>query len=42
MTKSQDLADQLSDVAGAAFEALGLDASFGAMRRSDRPEQMMK
>jgi arginyl-tRNA synthetase len=38
MTKPSDLADQLSDVAGAAFAALGLDASFGAMRRSDRPD----
>lgn len=38
MTKPTDLADQLSDVAGAAFAALGLDASFGAMRRSDRPD----
>ncbi len=38
MTKSTDLADLLSDVAGAAFAALGLEASFGAMRRSDRPD----
>jgi arginyl-tRNA synthetase len=38
MTKPQDLADQLSDVAGAAFTALGLDAGLGAMRRSDRPD----
>lgn len=38
MTKSQDLADQLSDVAGAAFAALGIDAGAGAMRRSDRPD----
>ena len=38
MTKSQDLAGLLSDVAGAAFAALGLEASLGAMRRSDRPD----
>ncbi len=38
MTKPQDLADQLSDVAGAAFAELGLDAGLGAMRRSDRPD----
>ena len=38
MTKSTDLADLLSDVAGAAFAALGLDAAYGAMRRSDRPD----
>lgn len=38
MTKPQDLADQLSDAAGAAFAALGLDAALGAMRRSDRPD----
>lgn len=38
MTKSTDLADLLSDVAGAAFAAQGLEASFGAMRRSDRPD----
>jgi arginyl-tRNA synthetase len=38
MTKPQDLADQLSDVAGAAFAALGIDAGAGAMRRSDRPD----
>ncbi len=38
MTKPQDLADQLSDVAGAAFAALGVDAAAGAMRRSDRPD----
>jgi arginyl-tRNA synthetase len=33
-----DLAGQLSAAAGAAFEKLGLDAGFGAMRRSDRPD----
>ena len=38
MTKPQDLADQLSDLAGAAFAALGIDAAAGAMRRSDRPD----
>ena len=38
MTQSKDLADQLSEAAGAAFTALGLDASLGAMRRSDRPD----
>ncbi len=38
MTKSTDLADQLSEAAGAAFAALGLDAALGAMRRSDRPD----
>ena len=38
MTKPTDLADQLSDAAGAAFAALGLDAALGAMRRSDRPD----
>jgi arginyl-tRNA synthetase len=38
MTKSQDLAGLLSDAAGAAFVALGLEASLGAMRRSDRPD----
>ena len=38
MTKSQDLAGLLSDAAGAAFAALGLEASLGAMRRSDRPD----
>lgn len=38
MTKPTDLADLLSDAAGAAFAALGLDASLGAMRRSDRPD----
>jgi len=34
----KDLASQLSEAAGAAFAALGLDASYGAMRRSDRPD----
>lgn len=38
MTNPQDLADQLSDFAGAAFAALGLDAGLGVMRRSDRPD----
>lgn len=38
MTNSSDLADQLSEAAGVAFAALGLDASLGAMRRSDRPD----
>jgi arginyl-tRNA synthetase len=38
MTNSTDLADMLSDVAGAAFAAQGLDAAYGAMRRSDRPD----
>ncbi|HOZ26081.1 MAG TPA: arginine--tRNA ligase [Hyphomonadaceae bacterium] len=38
MTKSQDLAGLLSDAAGAAFVALGLDAQLGAVRRSDRPD----
>ncbi len=38
MTKPQDLADQLSDVAGAAFAAMGIDAGAGVMRRSDRPD----
>jgi len=38
MSKPTDLADQLSDVAGAAFAKLDLDASLGAMRRSDRPD----
>ena len=38
MTKPQDLADQLSDVAGGAFAALGIDTTAGAMRRSDRPD----
>src|SRR5579871_3299805 len=34
----KDLAGLLSDAAGAAFAALGLDAALGAMRRSDRPD----
>lgn len=34
----RDLAGQLTEVAGAAFGALGLDPQFGAMRRSDRPD----
>jgi arginyl-tRNA synthetase len=43
MTTSQnlsarDLGGLLSDAAGAAFVALGLEASLGAMRRSDRPD----
>lgn len=38
MTTSKDLAGLLSDAAGAAFAALGLEASLGAMRRSDRPD----
>ena len=38
MTDTKDLAGLLSDAAGAAFSALGLDASLGAMRRSDRPD----
>lgn len=38
MTKTTDLADQLSEAAGAAFSALGLDPALGAMRRSDRPD----
>ncbi|MEQ1782077.1 MAG: arginine--tRNA ligase [Hyphomonadaceae bacterium] len=38
MTNPTDLADQLSEAAGAAFAALGLDVSLGAMRRSDRPD----
>ncbi|MFT3725106.1 MAG: arginine--tRNA ligase [Hyphomonadaceae bacterium] len=38
MTTSKDLAGLLSDAAGAAFVALGLEASLGAMRRSDRPD----
>ena len=33
-----DLASQLSQTAGAAFAALGLDAGLGAMWRSDRPD----
>lgn len=38
MTKSTELADLLSTAAGDAFVALGLEASLGAMRRSDRPD----
>ncbi len=38
MTKTQDLAGLLSDAAGAAFVALGLEAQLGAVRRSDRPD----
>ncbi len=38
MTQTQDLAGLLSDAAGAAFVALGLEASLGAVRRSDRPD----
>jgi arginyl-tRNA synthetase len=38
MTKSSDLAGRLSDAAGAAFVALGLEAQLGAVRRSDRPD----
>jgi arginyl-tRNA synthetase len=38
MTKSAELADLLSSAAGEAFVALGLEASLGAMRRSDRPD----
>jgi arginyl-tRNA synthetase len=38
MTKTQDLAGLLSDAAGEAFVALGLEASLGAVRRSDRPD----
>ncbi len=38
MTTSKDLAGLLSDAAGAAFVALGLGASLGAVRRSDRPD----
>jgi arginyl-tRNA synthetase len=34
----RDLAGRLSEVAGAAFARLGLDAGLGAMRRSDRPD----
>lgn len=33
-----DLAAQLSQAAGAAFAALGLDPALGAVRRSDRPD----
>jgi arginyl-tRNA synthetase len=38
MSRTDDLAGQLSDAAGAAFAGLGLDAGLGAMRRSDRPD----
>lgn len=38
MTQTKDLAGLLSDAAGAAFLALGLEASLGAVRRSDRPD----
>jgi arginyl-tRNA synthetase len=38
MTETRELAGLLSDAAGAAFAALGLDASLGTMRRSDRPD----
>ncbi len=38
MTKPIELAELLSDTAGDAFAALGLDVSLGAMRRSDRPD----
>jgi len=38
MTQNKDLAGLLSDAAGAAFVALGLEASLGAVRRSDRPD----
>jgi hypothetical protein len=38
MTKSAELAGLLSDAAGAAFVGLGLEASLGAVRRSDRPD----
>jgi arginyl-tRNA synthetase len=38
MTQTKDLAGLLSDAAGAAFVALGLEASLGAVRRSDRPD----
>lgn len=38
MTTSKDLAGLLSDAAGAAFVALGLEASLGVVRRSDRPD----
>jgi arginyl-tRNA synthetase len=34
----KDLAGRLSEVAGAAFAKLGLDAGLGAVRRSDRPD----
>lgn len=35
---TQDLSTQLSAVVGEAFEALGLDAKLGAVKRSDRPD----
>jgi len=35
---AHDLADSLSEAAGAAFAANGLDPALGAVRRSDRPE----
>lgn len=38
MTQNKDLAGLLSEAAGAAFAALGLEAQLGAMRRSDRPD----
>ncbi|HEX5006518.1 MAG TPA: arginine--tRNA ligase [Hyphomonadaceae bacterium] len=38
MSQMKDLAGRLSEVAGAAFAKLGLDAVLGAMRRSDRPD----
>ena len=38
MTQNKDLAGLLSEAAGAAFVALGLEAQLGAMRRSDRPD----
>lgn len=38
MTKPTELSELLSAAAGDAFAALGLDASLGAMRRSDRPD----
>jgi arginyl-tRNA synthetase len=38
MSQMKDLAGRLSEVAGAAFAKLGLDAGLGAVRRSDRPD----
>ncbi len=38
MSTSRDLAGLLSDAAGAAFVALGLEAGLGAVRRSDRAD----
>ena len=32
------LAKELSAAAGAAFDAMGLEARFGEVRRSDKPE----